>query len=91
MILVTLRHELERELIKIAARIGDHEISGQKYQANVEEERAQLRKKDGWKRLGRKLKLHELNGHDGSKYVEALRVLANSYKHGPAMEPESNC
>ena len=38
--------------------------------------------------MGKKLKLHELNGHDGSKYVEALRLLANSYKHGPTMEPD---
>jgi hypothetical protein len=85
MILVALRHQVERELIRIAARSGGHEISVAEYQANLQKERALLRRKDGWKNLDKRLKL---TSYHGNKYVEALRLLSNSYKHGPAIEPE---
>jgi hypothetical protein len=85
MILVALRHQVERELIRIAARSGGHEISGAEYQANLQKERVLLRRKDGWRNLEKRLKL---TSYHGGKYVEALRLLSNSYKHGPAMEPE---
>jgi hypothetical protein len=83
MVLVTLRHQVERELVKIAARVGGHEISGAEYQANVKRERELLRG-GGWGKLEVRLKLKSFP----NKYVETLRLLANSYKHVPAMEPE---
>lgn len=85
MILVALRHQVERELIRIAARSGGHEISGAEYKANLQKERVLLRRKDGWRNLEKRLKLTSCHG---GRYVEALRLLSNSYKHSPAMEPE---
>jgi hypothetical protein len=87
MLLVTLRHEVERELVGLAARAaeGGKEISGQQYQDRVREVRELLRKPTGWKKINATLKLECCEGHAS---VEALRLLVNSYKHHPSKEPD---
>jgi hypothetical protein len=84
MILDALRQQVERELIRIAALSGGHEISGVEYQANLQRERERLRK-GGWTDLDKILKLKRCRE---GKYIEALRLLSNSYKHGPTVEPD---
>ena len=85
MVLVAVRHEVERELVKIAACLGEREITVEEYRANVQEEVKLLGKGEGWKRLAGKLKLETCDPH---KHLEALRLLANSYKHSPFMQPK---
>ena len=84
MLLVTLRHQVERELVSLGARSGgeEAEINGQQYQEKVE----QLRKGKGWdwKEIEDRLELKFCEGYEA---MEALRFLANSYKHDPSMEP----
>jgi hypothetical protein len=87
MLLVTLRHQIERELVGLAAQAdeGDKEISGQKYQ----EKKEQLRKGKSWdwKKIENRLKLES---YEAYKSMKALRLLANSYKHDPSMMPNKN-
>src|SRR5438874_10308351 len=47
MLMVALWHQVERELVRLAARAADggREISGKQYQENVLEERKQLKEK----------------------------------------------
>jgi len=90
MVLLTLRHYVERELVKIAAREGHQgkEISDKDYAANVRQEREALigkNGKDGWKKLNIRLKLKQCKGY---QHMEVLRFLANSYKHDPWLEPD---
>jgi hypothetical protein len=86
MMLVTLWHQVEREMVKLAARAADDvkEIGLQQYQENVRKVRETLRRK-GWKTIKGKLKLESCEGH---KSMKALRLLANSYKHDPSMVPD---
>jgi hypothetical protein len=86
MLLVTLRHQVERDLVGLAARAADggKEISGQHYQEKVREERAQLRKQ-GWRPINARLNLEACERYNS---IEALGYLANSYKHDPSMEPD---
>jgi hypothetical protein len=86
MVLVTLRHQVERELVSVAARAANDgkEISRQQYQEKVREVRELVRRK-GWKTINARLKLKSCEGHP---CMEALRLLANSYKHHPLMEPD---
>jgi len=90
MLLVTLRHQVERELVRLAARAADEgeEISGQQYQEKVEQLRKRLRKRGGWNEIKDRLKLESCC--EGYKSMEALRLLANSYKHDPSMEPDED-
>jgi len=87
MLLVTLRHQVERELVSLGARAADEGavISGQQYQEKVE----QLRKGKGWdwKEIEDRLKLELWEGYASMK---ALRFLANPYKHDPSMEPNED-
>lgn len=89
MLLVSLNHQVERELVGLAARAADEgkEISGQQYKEKVRELAEQLRKnnKGGWKEIKKRLKLDD--SCEGFDCMEALRFLANSYKHHPSMEP----
>jgi hypothetical protein len=57
-LLVAIRHQLERELIRLAARVTDdrHEMSGDEYRQRIEDERERLRT-DGWKFLIARLRL----------------------------------
>lgn len=88
MIMFALHHQVERELIKIAAKVGHpvgKEMSAIEYISALQQERESLRHGDGWKCLSAKLKLQ----HDfESDCMNILRLLANSYKHDPYLEPD---
>ena len=88
MFMVALRHQVDRELVGLAARAADdgNEISGQQYREEVRKLRQDLEKRGAWKKLVKtRLKLETCKGH---KWMEALRLLANSYKHSPSMQPD---
>lgn len=85
MLLIAVRHQVERDLVHFAARAADDgkEIDRQQYRARVQE----LRKGIFWdrKEIEKRLKLDSCEGH---KSIETLRLLANSYKHDPSSEPD---
>jgi hypothetical protein len=91
MFLVTLRHQVERELVGLAARAdaGANEISGQEYKENVTQLRRTNRKGEniGWKwdEINKRLKFKSC---DKYKFIEALRLLSNLYKHDTSMVPD---
>ena len=87
MLLVTMRHQVERELISFAARAADdgREIGPQQYQERVKELRQSGGK--GWKTIYARLKLKSC---EGERQIEALRLLANSYKHDPSKTPDED-
>ncbi len=81
MLLVSIRHQLERELVRLAARASGNaeEIGGDEYRDRVEQERERLHSKDGWKRLIAKLNLASFPEWHTS--LKTLQLLANNYKH----------
>jgi hypothetical protein len=91
MFLVTLRNQIERELVGLAARAdaGANEISGREYKEKV----TQLRKTNSrgesigwnWDEIDRRLKFKSC---DKYKFIEALRLLSNLYKHDTSMMPD---
>jgi hypothetical protein len=85
-LLVAIRHQLERELIRLAARVTDdrHEMSGDEYCQRVEDERERLRS-DGWKFLIAKLRLRAFPEWNTS--LKTLQLLANDYKHNSSHGP----
>lgn len=91
MLLVTSRHQIERELVRLAARADEdgEEISGQQYQEKVKQLRKTNRKGKNigwdWMEISKRLKLEF---YEKYKFIEALRLLSNSYKHDPSMEPD---
>jgi hypothetical protein len=89
MLLVTLRHQVERELVRLAASAADDgkEINGWQYREKVRELREQMRNRKGWETIGSKLKLKSCAEYAS---MEALRLLANSYKHNPFLEPDES-
>jgi hypothetical protein len=89
MLLVAIRHQVERELLGLAARMngGEKPLSRKQYQQQVEDERKLLRKK-GWSKLIAKLKLKAFA--DWGTSMETLRLLANSYKHAPSGRPDND-
>jgi hypothetical protein len=82
-LLVSIRHLLERELVRLGARVSaDGEpIPGKEYWRLVASEREALRRRDGWKKLAAKLNLASFASWNGP--LETLRLLANTYKHEP--------
>jgi hypothetical protein len=84
MLLVTLRHEVERELIGLAALAAqkDEEISNKQYWENVD----QLRKgkRWNWKKINERLNLEIVEQY---RIMDALRHLVNLYKHDPSKSP----
>ncbi len=87
MLLVALRHQVERELVLLSARLADDgdEISVEQYHNNVQKERKLLKKRDGWKRV---LKRLDVKPCKETKVLEVLRLLSNSYKHDPFVKPD---
>lgn len=87
MFLVTLRHQVERELVALAAQADDNgeEISGLRFKQKVEQ--LKLRKKIGWdwKSICKRLKLKSCKKYE---FIEVLRLLSNLYKHEFSMEPD---
>lgn len=82
-LLVAIRHLLERELVRLGARIRSDgkPIPRKEYWRLVAAERDALRKRDGWKSLAAKLNLNRFSAWGGP--LETLRLLANTYKHEP--------
>jgi len=87
MLLVALRHQVERELVLLSARLADdgNEISVEQYHNNVQKERRLLKERDGWKRVLIRL---EVKPCKETKVLEVLRLLSNSYKHDPFVKPD---
>jgi hypothetical protein len=89
MLLVALWHQLEREVVSLAARSTDdgQEINYQQYEQNVEKERKTLgnNPRGWWKTISARFRIKSCEGH---KSIDTLRLLANSYKHDPAMKPQ---
>lgn len=86
MVLVTLRHQMERELVRLSAQKAENaeEITGQQYEEKVRQERKLVRK-EGWNRIIDRLNLKPCRDFAST---EVLRLLANSYKHDPSIEPD---
>jgi hypothetical protein len=84
MVLVTLRHQVERELAGLAARAdeGGEEISGQQYHKKVKQLCSSAKKY--WKEIKR-LKPESCEEY---KFIKVLRALSNSYKHDYSMVPD---
>ena len=83
MFLVTLRHQVEREIVGLAARAVDNgeEISNQQYQERLK----QLRKGDwDWEEIKKRLTFGSCDKWDK---LDALRLLSNSYKHDFSTKP----
>lgn len=87
MALVALRHQVERELVFLAARTNcGGAIARSDYWHKVGDQRAMLRKKEGWKELESKLNLHNFGEWAGA--MKTLRLLANNVKHDPWQLPD---
>lgn len=84
LILVGLRHRLERVLVNFAARAADNgkDIDSQQYTERVKE--IQDGKKINWKIIETRLQCKTCNEWPA---IEILRLLANSYKHDPSGAP----
>lgn len=93
MFLVTLRHQIEREMVGLAAQSDENrmEISGKQYQENIKQLRKTNKKGQniGWdrKEIHKRLKLETCENYE---FIEALRLLSNLYKHEPSMEPDDD-
>lgn len=91
MVLVTLRHHIERQMVALSARADESgkEISVEQYQENVKQ--LQRTNKKGktigwdWPKIWKRLNKQTYQKH---RPIEALRLLSNSYKHNPSMEPD---
>jgi hypothetical protein len=90
MFLVTLRHQIERELVGLAALAdeGDKEISNEQYQENIKQ--LQIKREGkikywNWKKIEKKLKLESCEKY---KFIKSLRLLSNSYKHDLSLKPD---
>ncbi len=73
MVLMTLRHHIEKNLVYLAARTADESVDN-------------LKTKIGWKwkEIIRRLELEVFEEYES---MEVLRHLVNSYKHHPFEEP----
>lgn len=84
MLLVAVQHQVERALVRLAARAADEgkQIKRSHYTENVK----QLRKgmSWNWKEMNARLRLESSEWYPSMK---ALRLLANSYKHDPSSGP----
>jgi hypothetical protein len=86
LLLVAIRHQVERELVDIAARraFNGREISFDDYRKQLPVEREELRRRA--EQLFAKL---NLNSHpEWQSSMNTLRFLANCYKHDPTQEPD---
>ena len=87
MVLVALHHQVERELVFLAARANaGPTIIRQQYLKSVQDRRKQLRSKGGTSRLIVTLKLKSFT--EWEKSMKTLQLLANCFKHEPHQEPD---
>jgi hypothetical protein len=89
MVLVGLRHQVERELISLAACVAARTSIGQtitlkQYQKHVTKQQEQLRKRGGWPKL-----MATLNPKSSAeeRSMKTLRLLANCLKHASGQKP----
>jgi hypothetical protein len=85
MLLVSLRHHVERRLLFLAACALDH--GARIKRAQYEKHQAALARLDPaarWKEILKRLKLSTC---DHFEIAETLRLLANAYKHDPKEQP----
>ena len=87
-LLVAIRHQVERELLSLASRATDDgaTLTHEQYRARVKAIRQRLRQKDGWMAVCSTLRLDSFP--DWNDAMETLRLLANCYKHAPSQGPE---
>lgn len=88
MMLVAVHHQVERHLVKIAARFtgdGKKQLSPEVYRRRVRDERAWLHAK-GKRRLIAKLKLNSFS--EWNRSMRTLQLLANCFKHSPSLTPD---
>jgi len=87
MLLVVIHHQVERELIYLAARLGDTSsaMDRDEYWANVKVERRGFRKNP--KGLVDRLGL--TNSNPEWRTLDILRIVANFYKHDPFQQPDN--
>ena len=85
--LVALRHHLEGELVCLAARVGGAGtgITQAQFQQGIE--RLSTKGKTDWQEVNRLLKIDK---QTKPPQIEALRLLANNYKHDPQFEPSAD-
>jgi hypothetical protein len=86
-LLVALWHQVERELVHLAARVTSdgRELSLEQYRQRIKEERKHMDTRDGRKEITAKLQLKTI---DEWHSMQTLRLLANSYKHHPSTKPK---
>jgi len=83
MLLVAIRHQCERELVQLAARVVNQgaAMSFEEFKRNVR----RLEKPHCWKEIIATLKLNDFLEWNTS--METLRLLVNCYKHSPSQQP----
>ena len=87
LVLVALHHQVERELVFLAARANaGPTITSKQYQRNVKDQREKLRSPQGKRELIVTLTLKSFPEWD--KSMETLRLLANCFKHDPRQQPD---
>ncbi len=88
LVLVALRHQVERELVFLAAcakaKVGPT-ISYKQYQNNVMRVREEIRK-NGWKKVIAALSLESFA--EWQTTMKTLQLVANCLKHEPKQEPD---
>src|SRR5215469_16128627 len=88
MLLVAVWHQVEREVVNMAARVTQDGkmISREQFLTNLREERERFRKHKTKKEVIEKLELESFDEWRSS--MKTLNTLANCYKHDPSKEPD---
>jgi hypothetical protein len=88
MLLVTIRHQIEREMVLFAARItsAGKELGDTEYEALIKKERKEVKEKKGWGDLYAKLECDAKT----ECWLETLRLLSNIYKHDLWLYPDED-
>jgi len=86
MVLAAVHHQVERELVFLAARANRGEtITREQYRLNVQQQRELVRQRGGVENLITTLNLSSAAAWEAMK---ALRLLANCVKHEPTQQPD---
>jgi hypothetical protein len=83
-LLVAIRHQVERELLRLAARVTSdgEQISGKQF---LERLQGLQNKRNRWNTII--VKLHLSSFPDWNRTLKTLQILANCYKHDPSQGP----
>lgn len=86
MLLVALRHQVERELVRYAARSKcGPTLTGEEFSHRVREWESKIGSNEGWKSLNAAL---HLNSHAEHRAMQTLRLLTNCFKHAATLKPD---